>query len=354
MDEKNNENKGHSCLILGGHKPNFNHEEHILKKEREAFISLLDKAEKDNALILYVIDLFSFEISFDEEINERLKTLGLIVLANKRDLLPINASNEHLKQYIQNRFLENGLQVKKENIYLESFTYQADVSLIVKNIKEVRHSRDIYMLGAKGSGKSVFLNAFLSTYKNESNKPISEATSENGALRYFEVPIDKDHYLYVLPSLSIIEPPLLKKRIRKDLSVEEKIITSKFSFDLPSSILFLPYGHFDYIKGERKSISVTSYFKNDVLVKKAWRKKDLELVKQIYKICLDNRAKTIDKENNEFDTFEYTFEENSEKVFGIADLGFFSLRGEKGETFSLSVIKGAKIYISEAKIVKEK
>jgi hypothetical protein len=52
------------------------------------FLTMLKDAQASDALIVYVVDLFSFECSFIKEVSELVSHLPMIVIANKRDLMP--------------------------------------------------------------------------------------------------------------------------------------------------------------------------------------------------------------------------------------------------------------------------
>ena len=69
--------------------------------------------KKTNGLIVYVVDLFSFEGSFISKLNDAIAGLDVLVVANKRDLMPKNANDEHLLQYVAHRLRVAKLNVKE-------------------------------------------------------------------------------------------------------------------------------------------------------------------------------------------------------------------------------------------------
>jgi ribosome biogenesis GTPase A len=73
------------------------------------FLTMLSDAKASDALIVYVVDLFSFECSFSSKVNEIIRSLPLVILANKRDLMPKEAKDEDLREYVAHRFRASGL-----------------------------------------------------------------------------------------------------------------------------------------------------------------------------------------------------------------------------------------------------
>ena len=69
-------------------------------KFEEEFQTILDTVKKTNGLIVYVIDVFSFEGSFITKLNHSIKDLDVLVVANKRDLMPKNTNDDELINYI--------------------------------------------------------------------------------------------------------------------------------------------------------------------------------------------------------------------------------------------------------------
>ena len=50
--------------------------------------------------MVYVVDVFNFESSFNPEINTALSGLDIILVANKFDLLPKSTNEAKLKDYV--------------------------------------------------------------------------------------------------------------------------------------------------------------------------------------------------------------------------------------------------------------
>ena len=56
----------------------------------EEYTKVLEEIKRKNALVVYVVNLFSFEGSFINKIIKLLNGLDILVVGNKRDLLPVD------------------------------------------------------------------------------------------------------------------------------------------------------------------------------------------------------------------------------------------------------------------------
>ncbi|HBM99915.1 MAG TPA: hypothetical protein DD384_01565, partial [Firmicutes bacterium] len=130
-------------------------------KTSKGVLTMIKDAKASDALIVQVIDLTSFECSFDQNAAEIAKGLKYIVIGNKKDLMPKEYSDEVLKEYIRNIFEEYGIKISKDDIFLTSLLFSNDVSDIAEAIEKKRNGHDVYILGDISSGKSLFFSAFL-------------------------------------------------------------------------------------------------------------------------------------------------------------------------------------------------
>ena len=60
------------------------------------FVTLLNDAKKKQALIVYVVNLFSFEAAFNHQLNDILNGMNILVVANKFDLLPPGTKKDEI------------------------------------------------------------------------------------------------------------------------------------------------------------------------------------------------------------------------------------------------------------------
>ena len=89
----------------------FNNSELEQKVDQEV-LKILDDAYATDALIIWVVDLFSFNGTLNSEIAKKVKKLNVIVVGNKRDLFPANVKEESLVEYLIETFNAYGIKPK--------------------------------------------------------------------------------------------------------------------------------------------------------------------------------------------------------------------------------------------------
>ena len=147
------------------------------------FLSMLNDAQASDATIVYVVDLFSFEASFIIPITQAIEGLHVLVIANKRDLLPRKMSDALLREYVAHRFRVARLSVTADDVVLTSLTSSADIKAIADRIETLRRRHDVYIIGAINAGKTLFLSSFLRSYSNASHFNITTANYPGTTIR---------------------------------------------------------------------------------------------------------------------------------------------------------------------------
>ena len=69
----------------------------------EDFVNILKNVGKHDALIVYAIDLFAFESSIIENLSSYLNNKQVLILANKRDLIPTSVKDTKLIEWIKSK-----------------------------------------------------------------------------------------------------------------------------------------------------------------------------------------------------------------------------------------------------------
>ena len=193
----------------------------------EQYLSILQEIKDKKPLVVYVIDLFSFEGSFISKITEMLSDTDVLVVANKRDLLPKEAKDEKIKEYVAHRLRVSKLQVR--DVILTSTNPAYNIDLLVDKILELRHGRDVYVVGPSLSGKSALITEVLKIYDNPTSSLITTCNFEGTELRGFKIPLDMKTYIYETPGtsndnsiLSKVEKPVQNLIIPKKTIVVQR------------------------------------------------------------------------------------------------------------------------------------
>lgn len=318
------------------------------------FLLMLDDARASDALIVYVVDTISFEAFFSEEVSERIKGLRILVLANKRDLMPKESKDADLQEYVAHRFRVASLPVQKEQVILASLTTLGSIKDIAARIDEERKRHDVYIIGPTGSGKSLFFTSFLRCYSNASGLDISTNTYPGTNLRVMQIPLDGSSSLYDTPGTSIHNSVvgIVEPEAQKAVQVNEPLKARPFQM-AKGDVLFI--GGLSAIEltspgsAPGGKCNVKAYFSSSVVLKKAAIRKDVNLAfdkyrsKGLYPVSAQLKAL------KDFDIFDFQIEETGSRDLGIAGLGWINFPGGK-QTFRLYVPKGVSVYGSRCKV----
>lgn len=314
------------------------------------FLTMLRDAEASDALIVYVVDLFSFENSFVPEINEIIEGLPVMVIANKRDLLPEAANDDDLREYVAHRCRVDHLSLTRDDVFLASLTSSADVAEIAEEIQKRRRRHDVYIIGAEGAGKTLLVTSFLRKFKNLSNRAIQTLDYPGTHVQVMQIPLDNSSYAYDTPGTSVANavPCRLDAKNRRMVVPATEIKTRTETLSEGESLLVGGLAKIELIKGERTHLR--AYFARKVELRTTKAKTESSYFKKLANGDLLPYSASI-VTPNDFDAYDIAVEEKGIRDIGIAGLGWISFEGE-GQTFRVFVPKGVSIYTTRGKIKK--
>ncbi|MDY6429868.1 MAG: GTPase [Bacilli bacterium] len=314
------------------------------------YLSMLKDAEASDALIVYVVDLFSFETTFNADISWILRNNHLLIIANKRDLLPAKVKDKDLKEYVAHRFRVAGLPAKSEDVFLASLSSGSDTTLIGKEIEKRRARHDVYIIGGRGAGKTLFLSAMLKHYQNSSGRKILTTNYPGTSIKVMQIPLDSSSYVFDTPGIAIDNSILIKLNQRDvlDLTDMETLKKRKMVLSKETHIMFGRLVRLDLLSDEK--VALDCYFPSSVTVE---RFSDKE-IKRLFDNLEANKdllpASNEVTSKNDFDIFDLEIEEKGRRDIGIAGLGWFSFEGQN-QRYRIYVPKGVALYASRAKIL---
>lgn len=314
----------------------------------EDFVNILKNVGKHDALVVYVIDLFAFESSVIENLSSYLLDKPILILANKRDLIPASVKDNKLKTWIKSRLNTLGIS-HVIDVILSSGQTNYNTDLIFDKIEELRNGRDVYIIGNSNVGKSTFINSLLKNYSNFTDKLITTSYFPGTTLNVINIPLDKKSYIYDTPGIitknSIyyaVEPKVLKYILPR-----KEIKPTTFQLKNKQTLILGGLATFTFKGGE--DTNFTSYLSNFINVvrckedKKSNTFNNLVKTKNIHPIS--NNINSV----KDLKTVNLTIEKEGKLDVVISGYGWLSFEGNKQE-LELQVPSCCNVYVREAMI----
>ena len=314
----------------------------------EEFVSILKNVGKHDALVVYVMDIFAFESSVIENLANYLNNKQVLVLANKRDLIPSSVKDIKLVEWIKKRLQDLGITNIIDVILSSGYTnYHTD--LILDKIDLLRNKKDVYIIGNSNVGKSTFINSLLKNYSNNTEKFITTSYFPGTTLSVINIPLDKRSYIYDTPGIITknsmyyaVEPKMLKYILpRKEI----KPIT--FQLKNKQSLLLGGLSTFSFTKGT--DTNFTAYFSNFVNIVRCKYDKKVTTFNSLLKN--KNIHPASSNITNYTDLKKLTFEitQNKKLDIVISGYGWISFEGNN-QILEVEVPKCCNVYLREAMI----
>lgn len=152
-----------------------------LKTEEADSDEVLREIASIDALYLYVADLTDFEGSMIPGINRHLANKDLLLVATKRDLLPVTMSNSKLLRFVQSRMKAYGCEVK--GIVVIGDYAKDGIDEVEHGLRLFRKGRAVVALGMANAGKSTLLNQLVKPEKTLTVSPYPHTTLRLNAIR---------------------------------------------------------------------------------------------------------------------------------------------------------------------------
>lgn len=328
---------------------------HTVKNAPEVstdLLKILENAKKQKALFVYVINVVSFEALFSSEVNALLKGEDILVIANKIDLLPKHTDLTKIKKYIAHEFLIHGLRIKRDNILLCSALDDIQSKEVLQEVYARKGDRNVYLVGAKLSGKKTLLNGILRIYSNKAGLAIVTRTYPGTESKVMAIPFSKKSYAYDTPGIDDNNSVLhnLDRLSLQKVDILTKLKPHHMHISNKSALLFGGLGLIEVLNEKRVYFDV--YMSPEIELKKiSHNKADEKLIKYIKYKAIKPRLNKI-KSILDFDVYEVDIDEEGDRDIGIQGLGWITFKGDQ-QSFRIYVPKGVAIYTSSSKVLKE-
>lgn len=236
-----------------------NQDDVLIKPNYKEIFSI---AMKKKSLIVYVVDLFALESSIIRDLFPFIIDCPILVIANKRDILPKSVNDNKLREFVFKKFKDEGIDVK--DVICSSAFKNYNIDEIISAVNSLRQGKDVYIVGASSVGKSSLINVLLKVIKNETRDLISTSPYPGTTVATITIPIDNHSKIYDTPGIvpSNTMYAVMEKSVLKYIIPKSEIKPRTYQLNDNQTILMGGIARFDFVKGSRSGF--TFYLSNNV------------------------------------------------------------------------------------------
>lgn len=307
------------------------------------FLQTLQTIGETDSLILYMIDIFDFNGSVITGITRHLFQKDILVIGNKRDILPKSLKDTKIEHWLRRQLKEQG--IKPIDVILTSGIKNYNLDAVLEKIHYYRKQRDVYVVGVTNVGKSSFINALVKHYSADDQTLITTSEFPGTTLDLIAIPLDNKSSLYDSPGIinSHQMAHIIKEEDLKIIVPKSELRPITYQLHDQQSLYFGGLARLDYVKGKQNSF--TCFFPKRLHIHRT----KLENADTLY-----NRQQTLSPSIasivNIKDMHQYEFTLPSYKVdIVISGLGFVATSSENARVRVL-VPKGIGVFLREALI----
>ena len=230
----------------------------IVTKSNSEYLEIIKNIGKTKSLVLYVVDLLNIPSNI-EEIKGYLKNNKIILVLNKKDMLPLSVTDKKILDYLED------ITVFNDKIII-SANKNYNIDKLMTLIRKHRIYQNVYVVGNTNAGKSTLINKIIDNYSIDKSL-ITISNMPSTTLDQIKIPF-KDYYLIDTPGLvdknSIIN--YLEEDLVKKLSSQKEIKPRTYQIKKGQALIIENFLRVDYVEGEKNSF--TLFISNNLNVKR--------------------------------------------------------------------------------------
>ena len=250
----------------------------VVTKSNDEYIEILKSIGETKDLVLYIADILNIEEDLNK-IREIIPNNKMILVLNKKDVLPKSVNDEKLIEYFE----------KEDNPFSKVIVISSEknynIDYLLKQIKLYQTTNNVYVIGHTNAGKSTLINKLLKNYSNDTREltisPLPSTTLDT-------IKIEINEYLTLIDTPGLLDSSSIVNYISdndfKRISPKKEIKPKTFQVKKGQSIIVDKFFRIDYIEGERNSF--TFYMSNDLKIKRISNRHDdlKDLQKKTYEV----------------------------------------------------------------------
>lgn len=231
----------------------------VITKSNDEYLNILKGVGETKDLVLYIADLLNLEENI-ETIRELIPNKMILVL-NKKDVLPKSVKEEKLIKYLENK------EINFEEVIVISVNKNLNIDYLLKRIKYYQTSKNVYVVGHTNAGKSSLINKLISNYSSN-NQELTMSPLPSTTLNL--VKIDINDHLTLIDTPGLVDNGSILNRVDasmvKKISPRKEIKPRTYQLRKNQSIIIEDLIRIDYVEGEKNSF--TLFVSNDLKVKR--------------------------------------------------------------------------------------
>lgn len=229
----------------------------IVSKSNEEYIKILQEVSKTRDLVLYITDLLNLEEDL-EQIRNIISNKMILVL-NKKDVLPKSVKEEKLIKYLKDK------NISFEEVIVVSTYKNYNFDYLLERVKKLQTSKNVYVVGHTNAGKSSLINKIIYNY-SDSSQELTMSEVPSTTLNMVNIEINDNLTLIDTPGLvdsgsilNFVDIDMMKK-----ISPKREIKPKTYQLRKNQSIIIEDLVRIDYVEGEKNSFTV--FVSNDLKV----------------------------------------------------------------------------------------
>lgn len=234
-------------------------------KSNEEYLSILKNVGKTKDLVLYITDLLNIEKDI-ESIREYIPNKMILVL-NKKDVLPKSVKEQKLIKYLENT------NANFEEIIVVSVEKNYNIDYLLKRMKYYQTSKNVYVIGHTNAGKSTLINKLIKNY-SDNTQELTISPLPSTTLDMVSIEINK--YLTLIDTPGLIDSGAITNyvdgKMAKKISPKKEIKPKTYQIRKGQSIVVEDFLRIDYVEGEKNSFTV--YMSNSLKIKRLLNNKN--------------------------------------------------------------------------------
>jgi len=245
------------------------------------YMKMLEAVGKTNDLVLYITDLINLEKDFD--VIRNIIPNKMILVLNKRDVLPKSVKEEKLVDYFKNYdiFFDEIIPVSTINNY--------NMDYLLKRIKYYQTSKNVYVVGRTNAGKSSVINNIIRNY-SENADSLTSSPLPSTTLNTLSIVVND--YLTLIDTPGLIDSGSIINNLPielvKKISPKKEIKPRIYQLRAGQGIIINDLVRIDYLEGIRNSFAV--FVSNELKIERINinNTKLTDLNKSTYDVKYDN------------------------------------------------------------------